>query len=77
MAENWEYCFVLDFVGYEEDPIILTVSDKLQQHMNEPLCKCLLSELPPGTLSENAAGYYHKIASRGGANFARRVIQEI
>ncbi|MGB0631989.1 MAG: PAS domain-containing protein [Alphaproteobacteria bacterium] len=65
MAEIWDYCFVLDFVGYEDDPIVRTVGDKLQQYMSEPIRNCLLSEVPPRTLIENAAGYYQEIFSRG------------
>lgn len=65
MAEIWDYCFVLDFVGHEDDPIVRTVGDKLQQYMPEPVRNCLLSDLPPRTLIENAAGYYQEILSRG------------
>ena len=65
MAEIWDYCFVLDFVGYEDNPNVRTVGVRLQQYMPVPIRNCLLSDVPPRTLIENAAGYYQEILSRG------------
>ena len=65
MAEIWDYCFVLDFVGHEEDPVVRTVGERFQEYLPEPVRNCVLSQVPARSLIEQAAGYYQEILRRG------------
>jgi hypothetical protein len=65
MAEIWDYCFVLDFVGHEKDPVVRTIGDRMQQYLPIEVRNCLLSEVPARSLIEHAAAYYEEILQRG------------
>ena len=64
LEEMWGYCFVLDFLGFEDDPVIRMVGDELAGYQPASLVNCPLSEAPPKSLLEHAAGYYGEVLSR-------------
>jgi hypothetical protein len=65
IAEIWDYCFVLDIVGHEDNPIVRTIGRELQNYMSEQVRNCALSDVPVSSLIEHAAAYYHEILDRG------------
>ena len=65
MAEIWDFSFVLDIVGHEDNPIVRTVGSELQNYLPETVRNCPLSDVPAASLIEHAAGYYHEILDRG------------
>ena len=64
ISEMWEYCFVLDFLGHEEDPIVRMVGDELQKYLPVEVANCRLSDVPAKSLIEYAAAYYQEILDR-------------
>ena len=65
IAEIWDYCFVLDSVGHEDNPVVRTVGSELQNYLPETVRNRALSDVPAGSLIEHAASYYHEILDRG------------
>ncbi len=65
IEDMWPYCFVLDFLGYEEDLVVRMVGDALADYMPYDVVNNRLSDLPAGTLVEHAAAYYPEILHRG------------
>ena len=65
IAEIWDYCFVLDFVEFEDNPVVRTVGDRLQAYLPSPVRNCQLSDVPANSLIEQAASYYQEILDRG------------
>lgn len=65
IAEIWGYCFVLDIIGHEDNPVVRTVGKELQDYLPEQVRNCALSDVPAGSLIEHAASYYHEILDRG------------
>lgn len=64
ISDMWDYCFVLDFLGHEEDPVIRMVGERLAAYMPGPVGNCRLSDVPAATLLEHAASYYQEILDR-------------
>ncbi len=64
IEEMWGYCFVLDFLGFTDDPVIRMVGDDLLAYLPGPIAHIRLSEAPPKSLIEHAAGYYGEVLSR-------------
>ncbi len=65
IAEIWDYCFVLDIVGHEENPVVRTVGSELQNYHPEAVRNRALSDVTAGSLIEHAASYYQEILHRG------------
>ena len=65
MAEIWDFSFVLDIVGHEENPIVRTVGTELQKYLPQTVRNCQLSDVPAASLIEHAASYYYEILDRG------------
>lgn len=64
IPEMWASCFVLDFLGFEDDPVIRMVGDDLAAYMPHSVTNCRLSEAPAKSLIEYAAAYYREILDR-------------
>jgi len=65
IAEIWDYCFVLDIVGHEDNPIVRTVGAELHNYLPESVRNIPLSDVPASSLIEHAASYYQEILARG------------
>jgi len=65
IAEIWDYCFVLDIVGHEDNPVVRTVGAELQNDLPESVRDIALSDVPTPSLIEHAASYYQEILARG------------
>jgi hypothetical protein len=64
IAEIWDYCFVLDFIEFEDDPVVRRVGDRLQGYLPAPVRNCQLPDVPANSLIEQAAPYYQEILDR-------------
>ena len=64
ISEMWSSCFVLDFLGHEDDPIIRMVGEDLAAYMPQSVTNCRLSEAPAKSLIEYAAAYYREVLDR-------------
>ena len=65
IAEIWSNCFVLDFLGHEDNPVIRMVGEELAAYMPRAVVNGHLSDVPAGTLIEHAASYYEEVLRRG------------
>ncbi len=65
MAEFWDYSFVLDIVGHEDNPIVRTIGSEFQNYLPQTVRDCALTDVPAASLIEHAASYYHEILDRG------------
>lgn len=64
VSDMWDYCFVLDFIDHEEDPVIRMVGPELAAYMPLDVSNCRLSEAPASSLIEHAASYYQEVLAR-------------
>lgn len=65
MAEIWDYSFVLDVIGHEDNPVVRTVGSEFQAYLPVAVRNCALSDVPASSLIEHAASYYQEILDRG------------
>ena len=70
IAEIWDYCFVLDIVGHEDNPVVRTAGAELQNYLPESARDITLSYVPASSLIEHAASHYQEVLARR-ADFAR------
>lgn len=64
LEDIWSYSFVLDFLGFEDDPVVRMVGDDLAAYLPHPIMNCRLSETPAKSLIEHAAAYYREVLER-------------
>lgn len=64
ISEMWGYCFVLDFLGHENDPVVRMIGESLSEYLPREIANCRLSEVPANTLLEHAASYYQEVLDR-------------
>lgn len=64
IADIWSFCFVLDILDHEDDPIVRMVGESLGAYLPQEVTDCHLSDVPANSLLEHAASYFPEILRR-------------